>query len=337
MQKKRTPKAFTLIELMLGIVLSVMVLATFFRFFAHVNTAEKNNNYKSSNLARGASSLQIFADATRLIGLTTTNLEFVSAAPRIIQETLGTTDGNDNVVFTFNSVFGGPITKILDEPTSCTLRIERTAAIASNPLTSLRIATKDDVYYVGYGWINSDRVSITTKRASNGANVSAPCQALFKKGDLVTGPNYFYRLTWVKNANLKFQRIFQPVPFSFDPTTTFGAGREVLLDIPAGQVKLVILQFLTQDTTTLEEIWENGLAYTIDDYRDIKAVRIAVVLLPRTSKDLKGASSTGPSQTICPFSDLGCVTLNDLSRPPIVFKKVIYLKNLDYAKRSATP
>ena len=326
--------AFTLIELMIGIILTVLLLTTFFRFFNHVTTAQQNNNYKTSALVQGAASLEAFSNATRLIGLTNTYSEFVDFDPRMIQKSLGTTTGGNNVEFIFNSVFGGPITKVLQEPTSCTLVIERTAANSTTPTNRLRIATKDDVYYAQFNWMNSDRVEINAAWTSAGAPISPiPCN-LFSQGSLITGPNYFYRLTWNKNTNapLRLERVLQPIPFSF-VSSVFGAGTETLLDIPGDQVELVILQFLRLDPTTLAELWEDGRSYDADDYRDIKAVRIAVVLLPHTGKDMKGGDITGHALTICPFDDTGCVNIDDVSRPPTIFKKVIYLKNLDYLKR----
>ncbi len=337
----RRHSGFTLIELMVGIVLTVMVTATFFRFFDHMTTASTSNSYKTATIVRGDVLLDSFGQAVELSGLTTTNAEFLSSVPRVILESQGTISGTESVSFVFTSPFGGPITKVSEETNvsgiapNCQFAVLGTAA-NSNTIRQIRIITKDDIYYGNVQYFNNGWVLLKDPLLqSNGTGhvVGSDCKTIFPEGAIVTGPNYFYRLKWSPTTALKFERVLQPIPFSYD-ASTFSSGSETLFDVPHELVPLVILQFLRLDPISGSEVWEDGRSYATEDYRDVKAVRIAIVLLPQEARDLRGESDSTSTMQFCPFESAHCYTVVGVSRVPMMFKKVIYVRNIDYLQKN---
>ncbi len=332
MMERRYSQGFTLLELMLAIVISLFVIGTYLRFFAHSTRVEAHNNMKSNITLKGEHILNTLDNAIRLTGLGNTSAEFrtgnvIATATGTAASVNGGTSAGP-VDFSFISPYGGPVTKVLaasNQTPACTITVQNSASLhgaSSNPL--LLLINHNNVYR---GTLNgtptTNQFTLSTLLDPAGNSVTGQdCAALFPPlRTLVTGENRTFQLTY-GDAGFLFQ-----VPLVSDGLIRIKHSK--------AEMPYILLQFLTESDASGGE-GELSISRTWTalpaDREDIKAVRIAFVL---ATKEAREGAATENAFQYCFFEP----TPYCFSAPAntnfryAAFSRVIYLRNYDSLKR----
>ena len=108
---KREKSGFTMIELMVGIFVTLIALGTFFKLYTNSVKNERNTNLRTSVAHIGDQIAETLSAPIRLIGLNNKYDDYLNGTV-IIQTDGGS--GQDAVNFQFYSPYGGPISRCLE-------------------------------------------------------------------------------------------------------------------------------------------------------------------------------------------------------------------------------
>lgn len=328
-------KGFTIIELMVSIFVTLLALGTFFKLYTNSVKSERSINLRTSVAHIGDQIAESISAPIRLLGLNNVYADWDNGA--VIVNTNGGS-GIDFISFRFISPYGGPITKLSEDPfgnAPCPLVVYNSASIDSG-VNTLKLMSSHGVYTA---------TGVTFNNGSNTFNVgeilqpdnttyAGDCATLFPKGTLVTGRNNEYLLTYTNggaNTIVRMQNVTTgEMIINFDNNTD-----------SAYRVPFFVLQFQREyidagGTMRREWVTEiDGMANP-DHVKDIKAVRFGFVMLSmkdRTDKKV-ATSGLGTSIDFCPFEGM-CYSHNDLNKTAYVFRRQIHIKNFDYLQRNS--
>lgn len=327
---KSSFKAFTIIELMVGIFVTIIAIGTFFKLYTNSVKAERSTNLRSSVSLLGDQIIENISNSIRLLGLNSDYADFNLGT--IITASDGGA-GGETVTFNFFSPYGGPITQLSADAVAagagCTFSITGSSALHAG-LASVQLMTQGGVY-VGTGLsFPANAITSATIVDSAGAAFAGDCATAFPKGTLLTGPNNEYQLKYINGGATTSITLHNAstgenvVNFSSDATTAY-------------KVPFFVFQFLREYEIAgvLRREWVTDITDPIE-LQQVKAIRIGFVMLSTRDRTKKKVSTAGLGTTIdfCPFDGM-CYSLNDLNKTAYVFRRVIHIRNFDYLQRNS--
>lgn len=337
-------KAFTMIELMVGIFVTLAAIGTFFKLYTNSIKAERSTNLRSSVALVGDQMIENIANSIRLLGLNNEYIDFnpgVGVPGSIILDSNGGS-GTDAISFRFRSPFGGPIAQLSEAATGagpCTFKIKESGSGAFHTgLMYVNLMANNGIYTgttVTPISMNGTTVTIVTSalKDRNGADFAGDCATTFPAGTLITGPNNDYSLTYVNGGATTIVKLSNAttgediVDFESDANSAY-------------KVPYFVLQFQREymDGVTMRREWVSEIDETASPVflQDVKAIRLGFVMLSNVDRTKKKVSTAGLSTTVdyCPFEGM-CYALNDINKTAFVFRRVIHIRNFDYLKRNA--
>lgn len=336
---KKVLKAFTIIELMVGIFVTLLAIGTFFKLYTNAIKAERSTNLRSSVSMLGDQMIESIAGSIRLLGLNSDYADFnpgVGIPGTIITDANGGS-GPDVVSFRFFSPYGGPITQLsidAEVAGACKFTISGSTAMHSG-ITSIQLMANDGIYIATTpaGTISGNVITPSSLVDKNGVNFAGVCADTFPAGTLVTGPNNDYILTYSNGGATTQVRLNNAttgenlVNFTSNATSAY-------------QVPYFVLQFLREymDGATMKRQWVAEIDETASAaiLQQIKAIRVGFVMLSTVDRTKKKVATAGMSTTVnyCPFESM-CYPLNDINKTAYVFRRVIHIKNFDYLQRNS--
>jgi len=330
-------KAFTIIELMVSIFVTLAAIGTFYKLYTSSIKAHRNTNVRTSVNIRGEQLIETIASSIRLIGLNNNYVDYdpgMAMSGTIITDANGST-GTDDARFEFLSPFGGPVTKILGDPFAtnpagnvpvCTFYVLNSASFHAG-LTVMNMVTKSGVY--------SATVSVDGNKVVTSAFNPVPpeplCIDALPVGTLVTGENNIFRLTYSNTGTQSNMRLVRDIG---------GGAEEIYIDFssvtnPAYQIPYFVLQFMREydDVGTTKREWFTDIdeVTTPEELKEVKSVRVGFVLLSAQDRVRKKVASAdaGITTEYCPFEGM-CYSLTDQNQTAYTFRRVIHLRNYDY-------
>ena len=332
---------FTLIELMIAIVVSLFVIATFLRFFSHTVKVEGRSTVKSDITLKGNHILDTVESAIRLAGLGNSSLEFKNGTVITAASGIATNvDGgplNSPATFTFVSPWGGPVTKVAvieGETPTCRIYPQNNNAFTGDvgAVGTALLINRANIFTAAY--LRESATAIVTQSPFQYPNPNDPvnplnvdsglaCAEMFPPhATILTGPNRTYTLVYdITNQQLRLT------------DTTNGLN---LFTIPRIEVPFMVMQFLTEAEATGGE----GELYTARqwttvpaDLTTIKAVRFGFVMASRLPQDMNAALLTGIQYCMYGVCFTPPNDADNQHKRYTAFSRVIYLRNIDSLKR----
>ncbi|MBO4712180.1 hypothetical protein J5681_09760 [bacterium] len=349
-------KAFTIIELMVSIFLTITVIASFYKLYESSLKTERTASIRVSVNLLGEQILDTIADSMRLIGLNSEvgDLQTTDTAFGILRGTPSGGTGTEHVSFNYISPYGSPITKLQESASgtypACTFKLFNSAAFHSN-ITKLYIHNQQGVYVtkkIGAPTYSGNNAILVSESFYNptddgdkwnwmSADDNKTCAQRFPAGTLVSGEDFFYSLTYIHPKTLTLT--YRALNAEGTPT---GATNELINFEYAGnanqtfQIPLFVLEFLKEvyNDDVEERTWVT--TFTPEERNNIVAVRFGFVLLSlkeRVTAEDAGAAPT-MSNLYCVFTDNvnNCYELTDLKYTASVFNRVVYLANFRLLK-----
>lgn len=319
---------FTMIELMVGIFVTLSALATFYALYTNSLKSHRNTNVRIAVNILGEQMIETIASSIRLMGLNNEYMDFSSGS--IIIDSDGGS-GNDAVNFRYLSPFGGPIAKIYEvsgDNGNCTYKIVNSASLDSE-IDSVHLFTRNGILRgtVPSGGISGDQIQTTATTPV----FAGPCADTVPLGTLLAGPDNTFLLTYVNTGTRTILRLERVLA---------GGGTEAYVDFdsdnnPDYQMPFLVLEFLREfnDGTITRREWFPLINDPVQ-LGDVKSVRIGFVVVSQQDRVKKKVASSDPGITsnYCPF-DNRCYSLTDLNKTAYVFRRVIHIKNYDFLGR----
>jgi len=334
---------------MVSMFLTLIVIGTFYKVYNNSLKSEKRTSSKTSVVVTGERIINTIADPLKLLGLA--NVFEVDGggdwlANSIIVDSDGAANSGD-VTFGFRSPYGGFVSKLMNTASgdvgsggSCEFKISYTTSLSSEANQKVNLFSSNGIYSATLNSVDweQSQLKINDLKDSNGDAISGSCGAFFPLGSLITGPNYYYKISYLETngGSIKLERYNDLADTSPQTVLDFKSVDN------SYSIPLFILEFLREyeDTSTgvLEKVKEWVESPTADELRDVKAVRVGFVLL--ADKDRNVNTGTGLSAIdadYCPFTgkDVQCYTLTNPNKNAFVFGRVVYLKNFDYLRKSS--
>ena len=357
-------KAFTIIELMVSIFITITVVASFYKLYEASLKTERTSSIRVSVNLLGEQIMDTIASSFRLIGLNgevgdlqTTDVDF-----GIFRGTPQGGTGKTSVSFSYISPYGSPITKLQkaaeddDGYPKCKFTLFNSAAFPKK-ISRLYVHNQQGVYvtrqvtaltdanYSG----NNVTVNVTSFYGDgtvgdddkwnwlNTADSGKTCAQRFPAGTLVSGEDFIYTLTYTAPKTLSLT--YRALSDTGQPT----GGVNTLINFEYAskanqtfQIPFFALEFLKESISGDTEEREWVTTFSADDKNNIIAIRFGFVLLSLKDRvTVKDASeATAISNTYCVFNDSlsDCYKLTNPNYTASVFQRVVDLSNLRMLK-----
>ena len=326
-------KAFTIIELMVSIFITMIVIASFYKLYDTASVAERSSSIRVSVNLLGEQMLDTISDSVRLIGLNSKVKDFDSYETGVDVETTVIKNAGPDT-FQFRSPYGGPITKLAEAATgtypNCSFKIYNTAALNGN-ITSFYLHNQDGIYETrkiesGYKQISYDDyfASFTIdgfesvpqgdcggcNPEGEGECVAAcsdgDCKKLFPAGTLISGADRLFTL-YFNNGSLLL---------CTQDTDTFTEGYSEnncivkFKSVNAGndykaqtyEMPRFMIQYLVEQKSgnSFTASWVNNA--NVNNFRkNIIAVRFGFILVSTKDRNKVGGKYSGTTNEYCIF------------------------------------
>ncbi|MBP5406735.1 hypothetical protein J6Z19_06270 [bacterium] len=359
MGKNGNMKAFTIIELMVSIFLTILVVASFYKLYNIASREERSSAIRISINVAGEQMLDAISNAIRFIGLNgkLSDLDFYNSGTISSARPLIRIAEQDQ--FEFLSPYGGPVTKLAKDAEgtypNCTFTLVSSTAL-SNKTKSFFFHNQDGIFET------EEDEDLTVSISSSGELVftngsgfkNAPrndldgteCSAVFPYGTLVSGQDNFFMLKY-NDATGQLKLCFtdkESMMTSADCINGFNEEKDtsVVNFMPDADktydMPTFFIQYLTETKSGNDLVvkWQNGTLGTSegeDLRKDIVAVRFGFVLISeRTRNEGNYPVNLNFSEEYCIFGDeryktKDCYTLRDPNKTAYVFRRVVYLAN----------
>lgn len=349
MKKSYSSKAFTLIELMVSIFITITIIASFYKLYNASVKTERSASIRVAVNLMGEQMIDTIAETVRLIGLNSSEVDFLGdSTAGLLPNIILSAKENELVFF---SPFGSPITKVkgakaTDNFPSCTFTLFNSAAFHSG-VTKLYFHNQDGVFKTSTMSVSSSSGDSVTVTATFDASGSGLCKDMFPNGSLVTGEDFKYTLQYGASGDdnelkLSCEKEVAGV-WTADPNCSlidFSYSDENAATNFYSMPKF-ILEYLieTCDTSAKPMVcttkWESSSeGFDSAKIKEIIAVRFGFVLLSRKERIYAGNDTPGTLPKYCIFedviegnSDLYCYQLPSLNYTASVFRRIIYLSN----------
>ncbi len=342
MMKIEKNRAFTIIELMVSIFLTITVIASFYKLYEASLKTERTSSIRVSVNLLGEQIMDTLANSMRLIGLNGEigDLQTSDTAFGILRGTPRGGLGKDHVSFTYLSPYGSPVSKLQEDASgtypACTFKIFNSAAFHAN-ISKLYIHNQQGIYVtkqIGAPSYSGNNAIVTVESFDKewSADDGKTCKQRFPAGTLVSGEDFYYALTYTYPKSLKLT--YKELDSSGNPT---GAENELInfeYDNKANQtfqIPFFVLEFLKESIEGDVESRTWVTTFSAEERNDIVAVRFGFVLLSLkdrvTAKDVNAAPSMSNKYCIFNKNTNNCYELTNPNYTASVFQRVVYLAN----------
>jgi prepilin-type N-terminal cleavage/methylation domain-containing protein len=324
-------RGFTLIELLVTISVTVVALATFFRLYTASVRTDRASAIRTSVNVNGEQIIDVVEKAIRLTALSNEFGEFEALSP-IFTTLTGSSDGTSGATFVFYSPYGGPITKLTENasgtPPDCT-NIRMIASPNMTTVNQLKLMTRNGMYIADITAltpVNEEWIASATMKDLDGNNLADDCDVAFPAGTLVTGMESQFTLSHSITGGVS--------------KLEFKKGSEIIFEIDSDNSKysvpFFILEFLREYEDASGDIareWHSSLSGD-DEIKQIKAIRIGLVLVSDQDIRLKTGEDTTFKIDYCPFEKDVCYEHTERNKTAYMFRRVIHIRNFDYMERN---
>lgn len=351
MKKFNNFKAFTLIELMVSIFITITIIASFYKLYEASLKTERSASIRVAENLMGEQILDTLSESFRLIGLNSVKADLRDDGTGVLRQIETETYPT---IFKYLSPFGSPITKVAavsGSYPSCQFALFNSASFYTN-ISRLYFHNQNGFYKtadsavsdVSYG---DNGVSLTTS-GFNGTPGSDgdDCKDVFPVGSLVTGEDFIYTLRYNPSLSDNYLKL------DYTKEDESGGGNLINFTFSSNKsdnfyvMPKFVIEFLAEwecGSDKCRKWLPNGNDLPKNHLKEIVAVRFGFVLLSkkeRVARGTPGGLSNLPRY--CIFSaDTGsatnkyCYDLEDLNYTASVFSRVVYLSNYRYLKDQA--
>ncbi len=339
---KKSAVGFTLIELMIAMTVSLFVIGTYLRFFSHSVKIEASTQLKSNITVKGEHILDTLENSMRLAGLGNTSTQFKAGTVIVSADGIAEAVSAGNVFadgfnFTFESPYGGPVTKVLTAQGSipgCTITLQSSAALYSG-MPNLLIINRNNIYQATLSSMNGNQITTATMTPTP---VGTSCGDAFPAGTLVTGLNRIYSLNTTGTTGGACAGCV-----NFTEQIGGGTNPIALFSYPKAEMPFFAVQFLTETVdaagvatrawiTSVNDCNTPLVVGTANVCSTIKAVRFGFVL---TAKGEREGTPAATSFQYCLFDDSYCFAAPaDTNKRYLAFSRTVYLRNIDSLQRN---
>ncbi|MBO4705684.1 MAG: prepilin-type N-terminal cleavage/methylation domain-containing protein [Spirochaetaceae bacterium] len=350
MNKNVKFKAFTIIELMVSIFITMIIIASFYKLYDTSAKAERASSISVSVNLLGEQILDTIADSVRFIGLNSQISDFglYSDSANGVNTIIRTAEP---LTFKFLSPYGGPITKLAEKATgpypNCNFKIYNSAAL-NGAIHSFYLHTQDGVfetaritgstgYNVTYNNYTAEFSSAGFESAAGSDLAGMDCGQIFPAGTLITGNDRLYTLQYNSYGSLILCSQDKTVVsddlanceyvVNFNPSAT---GQTY--SIPKFTIQY-LREYKETGTENSKMVWTK---HAQSFRKDIVAVRFGFVIT--STKDRNKVGTTTDKNTYCIFGDEasegestndcgGDSYDSDPNNTSYVFRRVVYLSN----------
>ena len=372
MIKCRKIKAFTILELMVSIFITVTIVASFYKLYEASLKTERSSSIRVSVNLLGEQILDTVAESIRMIGLNSqkgdlTTTDYTSGIFR--QSTLGL-EGSGSIQLKYVSPYGSPVTKIASQPPteesstfpdsdSCKIMSLFNSAAFHNKVKKLYFHTQYGIVVTDANTtvsIGESTIGVAVNSFStipSGASGKA-CKDVLPAGTLVTGEDFIYTLSYNNSSTNNNGTLTEtnsltltatdmdeknPIDNSSNPLKVINFNYGGSSGNKEYSMPRFILQFLREkeENGTIKRTWVSSVAFS--DIDEIIAVRFGFVILSKKERAYQGNDSPSGSNNddlpkYCIFDENPCYELPSLNYTASVFRRVVYLSNLRLLKDS---
>jgi len=357
MKKFCSSKAFTVLELMVSIFITVMIIASFYKLYEASVKTERSSSIRVAVNLMGEQMIDTITEAVRLTGLNSVKGDFLDSG---VDEEMGIIRYAGEHKFVFLSPFGSPITKVKYNTSvypSCHATLFNSAAFY-NGVNKLYFHNENGFFKtvsVSTPQYTENGVEMDVTFEENDDYNSVQCGTVFPAGSLVTGEDFVYTLEYTSGGDdsdnsltLSYAKESSAIgvtdgkliEFSFDPNN----------DNNYYSMPKFVLEYLIEEcyegennTDVCERNWKTPKGGVLDEeqVKGIIAVRFGFVLLSRKERVYTGSSTPGKLPKYCIFKtttdqNYYCYELRSLNYTAAVFSKVVYLANYRFLKDQTT-
>ncbi len=336
--RNRFSAAFTLIELLIALALSLLLATSFFKVFNKTAALDQRNSEISSVSVKGDHIINSLDSAFRLIGLGNSLTEFIpdpndlTKPNEIITVATGLwpsspVNGSPSgaINFTFQSPFGGPVTQVYTsggDIAACSLTLKNSSNLFTGNAIEVRIISPTKVYSTTAtvtASTGNNRPAITTGNLTPtpGATENTCLTAMPPDQTVFTFRPKRYQLIYGNNGT-----ILQELPWDG------GSAREIF-NYTKNQMPMFVLQFLVETVNPSDGVVSRTWVASVSDEtqkRRIKALRFGFVLATDQSDVAVAAGNH------CVFDV--CFAPTDTTKRYATFSRLVYLRNIDYLQRN---
>lgn len=358
--------AFTLIELMVSIFITITIIASFYKLYNASAKTERSTSIRVSVNLLGEQILDTISESMRLIGLNgSTGSDLSNDTTGILRGVLTGGWGTTDVSFSYVSPYGSPITKLADKATgtypTCSFKLFNSAAFHSD-INRLYVHNQDGVFVFSMAdgsepSYDNNSVTLTAGGALRSAvSVSSgtSCSDLFPAGSLVTGSDFIFNLTYTYPKTL----LLSYTSMNADGTA-LGTAKNLInsnydsasANNQSFQIPYFVLEFLRlykngdvevrEWVKTVDNAHSSEEGTEIREKSDVVAVRFGFVVLSLKDRVTAEDSSSATTMTneYCIFDENSedkqgkCYNssidarVNDPKYTVSVFRRVVYLAN----------
>lgn len=353
MKKCCSAKAFTIIELMVSIFITVTIIASFYKLYDASVRTERSASIRVAVNLMGEQMIDTIAESIRLMGLNSVKSDYL--------ESTGA-DGNVGIIrhageykFVYLSPYGSPITKVKTAESnfpSCKFKLFNTAAFY-NGVNKLYFHNEDGFFKtvsVGTPTYLSDGIQVIVTFSENDKYNTIGCEQVFPEGSLVTGEDFVYTLEYTSGGTgstnsltLSYAKESSAVGVTDGTLVDFSYNPENNNNYYS--MPKFVLEYLVEscteenETVVCQRNWKTPKSSVLEaeDVKGMIAVRFGFILLSRKERVYSGSDTPGSLPTYCIFKsdndqDYYCDTLPSLNYTASVFRKVVYLANYRFLK-----
>ncbi|MBR6421473.1 hypothetical protein IKS86_02010 [bacterium] len=349
MKKFSVFKAFTIIELMVSIFITITIIASFYKLYEASLKTERSASIRVAENLMGEQMLDTLSESFRLIGLNSVKTDLRDDGTGIFRQINTETSPT---TFVYLSPYGSPITKVAsvsETYPNCEFTLFNSASFYTN-ISKLYFHNQNGFFKTADGESSISDIEYGDNGVSlktNGFNGTPgsdgdECKDVFPVGSLVTGEDFIY--------TLKYSPALSDNYLTLDYTKEDGTGGGNLINFSYKSSKTdnfyimpkFVIEFLAEwkcGTDKCRKWLPNGTEYPKNHIKEITAIRFGFVLLSKKERITQGKpGGAGTLPRYCIFSaDTGstnkyCYDLEDLNYTASVFSRVVYLSNYRYLK-----
>ena len=357
-------KAFTILELMVSIFITITVIASFYKLYESSVKTERSSSIRVSVNLLGEQIIDSIASSIQMIALNSQKGDLADTSDTgMFRKLTGISGATGKAEFTYLSPYGSPITKVASQPSATskfsdeackTITLFNSAAFHKDVKkfyfhTQFGIIVTNDQTTVSIG---ESRITLKVSGFETDTTLLADkdCRDVFPAGTLVTGEDSVFTLTYEKASAGDTANHLKLWYEDKDKNEGTGGGtgetepkKTYLVDFnysPTGannvySMPRFMLEFL-QESKDADGNFSRSWVTTVDstsavEVNKITAVRFGFVVLSKKDRVYaEGGSQTGEASSMpsyCIFDESDCYTLPSLNYTASVFRRVVYLAN----------
>ena len=349
MNKLKRNQAFTLVELMVSIFVTISVIASFYKLYEISGKTERSTTVRVSVDLLGNQILNTIEETLRFIGINSQKGDFevtIDSDNGILRTMVSS---ESSTTFEYVSVYGSPITKLNRgfEDSSVTVDEGETSEACSGVehIQSVSAPESDNdtntyFYHTQYGVLQGTRTGLSREKLPTGLSGKL-CKDILPAGTLVSGKSSLFKLYYGQFGDNK-----QVLNLSYDEIDDTGVAQGAAQDLirfeyekgennnDNSQNVYSIPKFVTEFLTEVEESgvkkrqWLSSVIGGDSGKRqNVIAVRFGFIILSKKKRlDIEENSENTqgmPKYCIFETSEDSCYSLQNPNYTASVFKRTV--------------